>query len=189
MVVRPYLAVLADGGLEVVGFDGRVEDIADLIRFVQRGEAALGIPAAVIHVVADARAAASNLAESEGCDIAWLDLVSPVVGDEHAAAGFGCQKGILRAARLVLPAAHGVDITRDRFVDALFSEDVVVKEALRFLDRALPSRVGIGAVEGNHLAVWHRVLHAGPAGFCVERHIDACLECEIFQAKKIARGT
>ena len=152
MVVRADLAVLADGCLEVVRFDGCIEDIADFVRFVQRGEASLGILAAVIHVVTDAHTAAAELAEGEGCDITGLHLVSPMVGDEHAAAGFGCEERILRTARLVLPAAHGVDITRDRFVDALLAEDVVVKKALRLLDRVLPGGIGIGAVEGNHLA-------------------------------------
>ena len=186
-VVRASLPKLADGSLEVVGLDGDVEHIPVRGRFMEGGGFALGILPAVIHIVADPRGPAADLAKCERGAVARVKPAPAVVGDKHPAARFGGEIGILLTTRQILPALNRIHIAGDRLVDALGAEFVVVGDVLGNFRGALPRRLGIGSVKRNHLAGGHRIDHPGPSGFCVERHIHPRVDGELLQPHQVVR--
>ena len=94
MVVRPQLTGRADGRLKVIVFFRQVVPVVRGLGFLQRGEAPVGIGSAVIHVIARQVAARAQFGESEGGDVARIDLQTTVVAAHHAAAEFAGEEGI-----------------------------------------------------------------------------------------------
>ena len=187
MIVRPNLPKLTDRSLEIVGFDRDIKHIAVDGGFLQGRELAVRILAAVIHVVADPRTAAADLAKSERCRISRVQTTPAVIRNEHSTACLRSQKGIPIPAFGIFPARHSIHIAGDGFIDPLSTEKVIVGDVGGNLRRSLPSRLRIGPIKRNHLAFRHRIYHPRPTRLRKKRHIHASLDRKFFERHQIFR--
>ena len=188
VVLRVDLAEFADGRVEVVGFHRQIVRVAGGLRFLERGEFAVGILAAVIHVITHQRAAAAELAQRHGLDIARIIIHAAVIRGRHPAADFAGEIWIFFRAGSVAGFAAAQRVIAHAGVGAgEFECEIFPTVAVHRLGVALPKTVRVGAEERQQFAERHGGCHCRPAGFDVERHVNAGFNRDFFQGQQIVR--
>ena len=118
MIVRAHLTIRTERCLEIIVFYRQVVVVGHrrVLRFHQRGEFALGIDAAMIHIIAGHVAAGPDLADGDRSDVFPRHQDAAVIGAHHAAAEFAGEEGIITRIRLVLDLALAECLGGDRGV-------------------------------------------------------------------------
>ena len=100
VVLAVGLAVLAERSLEVVGAHRQVVvgRAGRCLALVERVQLALGVGAAVVHVVAQQVRAAAQLDHGHGVGVVDVDVRPAMIGGGHAAAQFTGEVGIVVVA-------------------------------------------------------------------------------------------
>ena len=188
VVVRAKLAGGAERGLEVVVFFREVVPVVRRLGFLQGGEA-VGIEAAVIHVVAGQVAAGAELGEDDGLDVAGIDADAAVVAAHHAAAEFAGEEGVAGGVGGVGGRAFAEQVGGDGGVGAQRGEAEAGRvKAGHGREVAIPKTLGVGAVERQEFAEGQGRGEVGPAGAGVERGVEADLAGEALQGEEVFGG-
>ena len=175
VVLRIGLSELAERCLEVVGqlrqvVVGRARRALSLVQ----GGDALRVGSAVIHIVAQQVAARAQLHQRHRVGIFRIDEGTAMIGRGHSATQLAGEVriGLVALVHLFVLLAQEICAYGRRRAEALEVEGLIVI-ARRLFDRLVPEAVGIVAVEGQHLAVRHRLRQLRPSGTGVERQVEA----------------
>ncbi len=148
-VVGIALTELAKRSLKVIGLHGQVVVVCagGALVLVHGGQLAVGIGAAMIHVVAQQVTAAAQFYHSQRIGVLRIHIHAAVVGRCHSAAKLTGEVGILFVAfgNLFLLLAQSLGGYRRGTAECLKIERLVVV-SYRLLGAALPETVGIVAV-------------------------------------------
>ena len=191
VVLRADLAVLADRSPEVVVLHRQVVPVGDGggLLLHERRQPALGVGAAVVHVVAGGGAAGAEFHERGGLDVERVDADTPVVGADHAAADFAGEVGIPRDLRSIAGFAATEGLVGDVGVGAQCGEmETGPVVAGHGGELAVPETFGVNAVQRQNLAEGQGCLQLGPAGTGVERRIEAGIAGDPFQREQVLGG-
>ena len=141
----------------------------------------------MIHVVAQQVASAAQLNHRQRVGVLWIEVDTAVVGRCHAAAKLACEVRVLLVALgyLFLLLAQSLGGYGRGTAERLEVESLVVV-AGRLLGAALPKAVGIVAIQGQHLAVWHWRAQLRPPGARVERQVEANVLGHALQSHEVA---
>ena len=191
VILRIGLSELAQRSLEVVGLHGQVVVVGGrgALVLVQRRHA-LGIGAAVIHVVAQEVRARTQLHECHRVGILGIEVRPAVIGCRHTATQLAGKIGIVLVAlvllRFLLPQLLGSDGRRR--AESLEVESLVVV-AVRLAKGAVPETVGIVAIERQHLAEGYGRSQFRPAGAGIEGQVEARVQRNLLQRHQILAAT
>ena len=185
--VRVALSEFVQRCLEVVGHGGQVVPVGAqcaLLLVQCYSQLALGVRAAVVHIVAQQVAVAAQLDDSHRVGIFWIDVDAAVVRGHHAAPQLAGEVGVgLRCAlRLRIVNLLGGDGSRGA---RLAEIERLVVLAASLLQAAVPEPVGIVAIERQHLAVWNRLPESGPAGEGVEWQFESDAVCHLLELHQV----
>ena len=189
MILLADLTVLAQRRLKIVVFNRHVIPIPRGLRFHQGGQFALGIHAAVIHVIAKQGAARTELDERGGLGVLGIDEDAPVVAVHHAAANFAGKIRVLFSVRRVQGASFARNLTVGGIIHAEIGKMKPFPVASRHgREYPIPKAFRIDAVERNQFAKRHAPRRLIPAGPGVDRRVESNFLAHAFECQQMFGG-